>query len=305
LAQECSTAAESAESFRAFLVLRLSAMSQIHIRLYWLEACGMMGWLLKDLGWVLLLWPIAWPAAATALASESARLWASWKEDSLGVKVHAFAALLWLLGNMIWMTVELLFDPEKGPGRSFPWFKGPLAGPDAAVYNTGVNVFIACELVALLALGIYYAVSLRQIAMEHMAAEVRKESPELVFGIITPEVYDWAFIGPWIVKDLFWSQNLLQPALVAGLLVILLVGDNLRRSRHPLIAAELFWVFSNVVWIWGELALQDQAYWPRYLSAGFLSGGVGCTLVGVCCSSSGRQAKSTPEEREPIQPHAR
>jgi len=262
----------------------------------------MMGWLLKDLGWVLLLWPVAWPAAATALASESARLWATWKEDSAAVRVHAFAALLWLLGNMIWMTVELLFDPEEAPGRSLPWFSGPLAGPNGGIYTAGVMVFVALEFVALMSLGFFYAFSVRALYLPPSAAELERkpQQSELVFGVITPEVYDWAFIGPWILKDVFWSQNIIGPALLAGLVVLALVVDNFRRSKHPLIAAELFWVLSNIVWIWGELQLRDQAYWPRISAAVLLSGGVACTLFGVCCMPSSLQGKSTQAEREPL-----
>ena len=78
----------------------------------------MIGWLLKDVGWVLLLWPVGWSAAALALATESARLWVSWTEESIGVRAHTLAALLWLLGNAFWMSGELLFDEARAAAHN-------------------------------------------------------------------------------------------------------------------------------------------------------------------------------------------
>lgn len=255
-----------------------------------LEAAGVFFWLLKDMGWALLLPEVSFPAALAAVCLETHALLFRWGTDTAALKVHGVAVVLWLLGNSTWMTFEFLFSPSVGEGRDFPWYSGPMATGSESLYHVGCiwsTVLFGGALALLLGFYAQAAVELRRrseaVRMENPqdALEVDSDSDEqeLIFGVLTPEVYQWLFIGPWILKDVFWNMEWLAGGLVCSAVVLALIIDYLRRFRLPLKVAELFWVTGNTVWIVGELALKDAAMWPRVVASSVLLAGVAVSVV--------------------------
>merc|ERR1712217_409835 len=103
-------------------------------------------------------------------------------------------------------------------------------------------------------------------------------SPTLVLGMFTPQLYGVLYIGPWILKDLFWTHEILVPAVSCSLLVIVMIVDCIRRFADFGFVAELCWVLGNTVWMSGEVALGDAVVWSRVLAASLLCFG----LVALC-----------------------
>jgi len=253
-----------------------------------LEAAGVFFWLLKDMGWVLLLPEVSFPAALAAICLETHALLFRWGTDTAALKVHGVAVVLWLLGNSIWMTFEMLFYPSVGEGHDFPWYSGPIAAESESLYHIGCiwsSVLFGGALALLLGFYAQAALELRRrshaVQMENPqdALEVDSDEDELIFGVVTPEVYQWVFIGPWILKDVFWNMEWLAPGLVCSAVVFALIIDYLRRFRLLLKVAEFLWVTGNTVWIVGELGLKDAAVWPRVAAASALLAGVAVSVV--------------------------
>ena len=97
-----------------------------------------------------------------------------------------------------------------------------------------------------------------------------------------PDVHGLLFIGPWIVKDLFWSfgaHSDLWGALVCSAIVVPLVGDSLRRTWEVRKVAELIWVTGNTVWVTQELFFKDTFRAVRVLASAILFSG--CLLLAV------------------------
>jgi hypothetical protein len=107
-------------------------------------------------------------------------------------------------------------------------------------------------------------------------------SSPLVFGLCTPELYQWLFIGPWIVKDLFWTCGNLWGGLVSGFVVGVLFLDYLRRYGGLLHVAELCWLVGNCFAMVGELGYEERNRAVRVEAAailGFGAAAVACALV--------------------------
>jgi len=254
-----------------------------------LEAAGMFLWLLKDLGWVVLLPAVSFPAALAAICLKSHGLLLHGGADSTALRVHGVAVLFWLLGNVSWMVAELLFEPSQQTGRQFPWFSGPIAGDNKIAYTDGRRwgqAFFACGVLVLLA---YYAKAAMELRQETCQDVQQAENPQdpheasaaftpTLFGVVTLEVYQWVFIGPWILKDIFWTLEWLWPGLICGCVVLVLVIDYLMKFGGALFFAELLWVVGNTVWILAELAFVDNYRWLRSAAAATL--GLG-SLVSV------------------------
>jgi len=125
-----------------------------------LHECAMLvGWILKDTGWITLCAPMAFPAAILAFCAEAHLVATSWRQASLALLVHHFADGCWLLGNFVWMLSEFLFEEgqEDHPGRQFPWYRGPLFGIHTPAYNIGVNISRAIFILGMGTLVTFYA----------------------------------------------------------------------------------------------------------------------------------------------------
>lgn len=264
---------------------------------------GVLAWQLKDLCWVLLCWPLAWTAVVVAVCIEGAVLRAQWRNMAPAVRVHGLAVGLWIVGNGVWMTAELLFEPSVASeaGRVFPWFQGPLDGSNEGAYNTGVGLarfFMGVDLVMLATFYTACALGIVPEDQEHTPVGEEQFSEPLVFGCFSSEAYRGAFVTPWVLKDLFWTFDSLGPALCCAFVVIILVSDYLRRFGGLTYAAELFWVVGNTVWILAELQDQDAEHYPRLLAAWILAIGV---IVTVLALFQSKHPADKVSEKQPIQ----
>lgn len=270
-----------------------------------LELAVLIMWLLKDFAWVLLIAPLAWTAAVAAIGLETHSLLVDWKADSGAVRVHNIATLTWILGNSLWMTSELLWDGSSSYDKKtlhsiFPWHNGPLAGVNEVSYQGGVQAGRALFISGLALLAGFYLYAYRsstqpsspalsshrgnnpQDEMDE-SAEVQEPEPELVWGFVTPKVYVMVFIGPWILKDFFWSCGGtagLCLAMASAAVVFALVADCYRRFGSMASVIEMIWIFANCIWLTCELG-HDQIHGPvlapRLVAASFLM--LGCLMA--------------------------
>mmetsp|Transcript_67777 Transcript_67777/g.176052 ORF Transcript_67777/g.176052 Transcript_67777/m.176052 type:complete len:307 (+) Transcript_67777:113-1033(+) len=258
---------------------------------------SLFAWLLKDLGWVLVCAPVCLPAAFVAIAAESWGLRSEWASASSGIRVHGIAELLWLIGNAVWATAELLYEPMDPKEFIFPWVSGPLLASDEQRYNLGSRVALGFFLTGLAALAGFYAFTLAIGARSSVEnqGEARNELPperERVFGGLSMELYTRIFIGPWIAKDAFWILDFPVCTLLCGAIVLVLVMDYMRRAGQLHFAAELLWACGNIIWGCTELVLKDNL--PlRLLAAAFLAAG----LVATVASGASARLQKGAEER--------
>lgn len=277
-----------------------------------LEAAGVFFWLLKDMGWCLLLPEVSFPAALAAVCLETHALMFRWETDTVAVKVHGVAVVLWLLGNSTWMTFEMLFSPSDG--RRFPWYSGPMATESESLYHVGCIWSAVLFGGALALLGGFYAQAAMELRKSRGATQMENpqdalefdsDDQELIFGVVTPEVYQWVFIGPWILKDVFWNCEWLAPGLVCSAVVFAFIIDYLRRFRLLMKVAELFWVTGNTVWIVAELGMEESIMWPRVLAASILLAGVAVSVVAFSLAllpgyEDPRSGKEARDQQRPL-----
>lgn len=246
-----------------------------------IEALVFVFWVLKDLGWVLLMQPLAFPCALVAVCMEVHQILTVWRSSSWPVRAHFVAAASWLIGNGVWMTTEFLFDThafnKENPGI-LPWYEGPLAGPNDERYRQGVAIARCMFGFGVLALVSCYIGSAcgafesrednaQSNPQDMEVSDLDGEDDALVFGVVTSEVYLMAYLFPWIVKDMLWTWELFIPAIACSVFVAFLMIDGYRRFRQNLTLAELFWFASNVCWIITELSpgAGDTVIWPRFV----------------------------------------
>jgi len=276
------------------------------------ELVILVGWILKDLGWVSLCAYVAWPAALAALVVEVRYLASKWQGTTWGLRVHGCAEVCWMLGNAAWMVSEFMFDPERQPGRRMPWFTGPMLGASRESYAMSVVASRVCLGAGLGMLLAFYGLCMmgalpwassaaERIRLSSRGTEPSDEDHGLVFGRIPRELYAHMFIGPWIAKDLAWTLELKLPILLFGLITAALILDCLRRFGGEVFMAELLWVGGNCAWVWCEVWQQDLARWPRCLaafllcwSAALLSAGLARTHLSMSAAGSEKRRLLTP-----------
>ena len=148
-----------------------------------------------------------------------------------------------------------------------PWYNGPLARESKEKYQEGVFMsqsFLLLGLAARLGFYLLWAVGTVQV-------ESDEGKEQGVCGFVPSELYVHLFIGPWIVKDLFWTLDLAMPCLAFGLMTLTLVADALRRFGGDALRTEVLWILGNLVWSVSELWLVDTVRWPRVLAAALLT----------------------------------
>lgn len=266
------------------------AVSKLHADK--LEVMVLVAWLMKDFSWVLLMAQFAWPAALVAISLQFHTMMIEWRASSDAVNVHALAGLMWIVGNAIWMTAELLWDTSSSfdPATQtsvIPWHLHPLAGKNDQAYVTAVRCAQSVFCTAILMLLGFYALASRREGSTLRASTnpqedsdkvVREQNQQqLVWGMMTQEVYAMIYIGPWLLKDLFWTLELLWPALLCSAIVFGLMADCLRRYNSAVSLVEMSWVIGNTIWIVGELGIKQPYLSIRLVAAFFLLLGVGLT----------------------------
>jgi hypothetical protein len=254
-----------------------------------LRNIGLLAWLAKDLGWVLLEPVLAWPAAAIAIVTEGYLARSEWGWASAGIRIHTLAELSWLLGNCIWMSSELLFDKH---GRTlFPWYNGPILEDNAKAYNIGADVSLAILLFGFLLLSGFYMYKI----FEHVSGRYKGgviagnpqddtsslslQEEDLVFGYIPEEIYKRIFLFPWIAKDIFWNLEWMYMLILFAFLVVAIALDYIRRYGGSHFWAALFWFCGNAAWACSEVVVPGPATGLRVGAAMLLSMGIACVVM--------------------------
>lgn len=262
---------------------------QPELLLEYLEAGGLLFWVMKDFGWVLCMPFIGWPAACMALGLESSALFMQINKEPLFLWGHRVVILMWLTGNLTWMTFEFIWGDDTQPGLRWPWFQRPLANDGLAgndqLYNAGQMVArctfgAALCWIAFLDIKTFGERLLRpQQTEESQAMEDGSQAkPEpLVFGFITKDEHELMFIGPWLVKDFFWTWPIFVPSIIGAFLALAIMLDNYRRFRDGGMFVEILWVCGNAVWIYDESIVNDPDHTLRIISGSIL--GVGMLLA--------------------------
>merc|ERR1711879_112160 len=113
--------------------------------------------------WVV-VFPLSIVAGFFAVAFEAWATWRTWQSRrSNAVRMHAFAALMWLCGNVTWMISEMLFDPtDRSLKLGFPWYNGPLIHMSSksdylAAYGTGISIARCIFAAGAIILFLFYA----------------------------------------------------------------------------------------------------------------------------------------------------
>eukprot|EP00441_Pelagodinium_beii_P017187 CAMPEP_0197658450 /NCGR_PEP_ID=MMETSP1338-20131121/45247_1 /TAXON_ID=43686 ORGANISM="Pelagodinium beii, Strain RCC1491" /NCGR_SAMPLE_ID=MMETSP1338 /ASSEMBLY_ACC=CAM_ASM_000754 /LENGTH=225 /DNA_ID=CAMNT_0043235045 /DNA_START=250 /DNA_END=927 /DNA_ORIENTATION=+ len=175
-----------------------------------------------------------------------------------------FSVIAWMFGNGLWMTSEFLFESATRNGGTFPWFHGLLWVIGSAETDAGVDSAILWAVRGLLVLSI----------LLHVTAQGYVRSSRFATQQMMSVMDDEAWIGAWVLKDLFWTLSLLVPGLAAAAMTLGLMLRSMSLKGHRWNVddgSELLWLFGNIVWFVGELALQDGSHWPRILACGILS----------------------------------
>ena len=238
---------------------------------------GFLLWLLKDAAWVLFCPYVSIPAAAAAIFAGGVGLFREWSIMGTLQRMHGLGAVLWLMGNAVWMWGELLYSPLRA-GRDFPWYHGPLLGVNVAMEGTTIAVtqqLFALGLVCW-AGGYLNRPTERTVSSPAVlppGAVSEEEAPQRL-GKIEVDILT-RFMGPWIIKDLFWSFESLTGALVAAAVSVALIISSLRKQWDERLTAELIWVLGNTLRVGFELTPMDDRQWLRVLVgiillAGFL-----------------------------------
>lgn len=242
-----------------------------------IEAAQLTAWLLKDLGWVLVIPFICLPAATFAIIFSIYILYQSLRTDRRSSIVLLVAELVWLLGNIAWMLSEMLWDVTP---KHLPWSFAPLIqGGNEALYDRGVLftlVLFSLGLVVILVA--FVTVCVRQCCL----SDAHQRS-HYVFGLVSEEAYSRSFITFWIAKDMFWALEDYRMALVMGVLALCIVIDSARRftAKDPpdkysayLMLVEMLWILGNIIWMTAELPLKQKHPVLRMVCGGLFGFGL-------------------------------
>jgi len=217
-----------------------------------IEAAQLIAWLLKDLGWVLVVPFISLPAAAFAILSSTYILYHSFRTDRSSTSVLLVAELLWLLGNSAWMLSEMLWDLTPD---DLPWSFAPvIQGSNKALYDKGVLFTLALFRLGLFVILVAFVVlCIRQCYL----SDAHQRSC-YVFGLVSEKTYSRSFVALWIAKDMFWVLEDYRMALAMGVLALCVVFDSARRFRAKdppdthsayLMVVEMLWILGNIIWM--------------------------------------------------------
>lgn len=224
------------------------------MELAWLETAAFLSWVVKDFSWVLLIPETAWVAWGCAVIFESWDIHRHWKIEDPYALAGRFVLLLWVLGNGVWMSSELLYEK---PGRNihFPWFHGALLEPDSYV-DFALKIFVAVVWSLALVLGFGAQILGRR---NSTAAAKHRLNTDL-----------WCVV--WVLKDCFWLLQMPWPAISCSVVILYCLIDLRDTSAEPstLTAAFISWLCANTVWLVGEQLLADATVVPRVFACIFL-----------------------------------
>lgn len=218
------------------------------------------------------------PAALVATGLEAYLLLEEWPHASTGLKVHDVATLIWLIGNTTWMCTDLM---ATGVATD--------QGRVAALVLFALGWFV---------LLVYYIACLATSGGLDTTEQGRlDERRHRICGVeVSEEVLGKAFIGPWILKDFFWTCGFFWPTCASAALVAYFIIVSWRQSGGIIHLALMLWLLGNVAWVYSELWAMDKVYWPRCAAALIFIFGMGIMVF----SGISIQADASREENAPL-----
>lgn len=220
-----------------------------------LQYAGDMGWVMKELGWILFCPYVAVPFGALAVVCVLAAALARWSRP-LQEFVPELVGALWLSTNFLWMLDDMLWD---GPDNPPPWPQmTPLVADDQHTYDRVQRVATV---------GFLLAPSVYALALLALSARwLRQRSGALQQALVAMLLS--AHVASWCVKDFFWTLELMWPAVAADCATVLtLTAQAAVQSQTGLRGIEyeevawFVWVGSNALWIFAELKCADDRTW--------------------------------------------
>mmetsp|Transcript_63037 Transcript_63037/g.150197 ORF Transcript_63037/g.150197 Transcript_63037/m.150197 type:complete len:314 (-) Transcript_63037:77-1018(-) len=256
-----------------------------------LTFAGDICWLLKEVGWLLLIPHISIPFGVLATVCITG-----------GAAFHCFrpveeilpeiVSAVWLAANFLWMLDDCFYDSREGPEQT-PWALTPILDPSDRKYSQ-LQSYAAAGFLAgpiLFGAGVVFCIGRR---LYDPSPRNRHSLMNLVLG---------ASVASWCLKDYYWTQEEVWPALASDVITIFLLilaaavqsGHGLRGvNRSDL--AWLVWVSSSGVWIVAELLL-DENMPARYSAAGLAGLAVSLNLASYRQVKERSQTMRTLAER--------
>jgi len=256
-------------------------------------------WMIKEIGWVLLIPELCLPAGAFAAVTMIYSVITHCCQRPFEDVLCELVMCIWLCSNVLWMTSEVLFDD---PDAKFPWGLCPvLSGEHQSVYET-------LELVVsdgfLISAGVYVLgvawIAFRQCHLRGALGRVLLQ----------------CYLCSWCLKDYFWASENVWPAMCTDLVTVpmLLYHIHLQtgvRTASRAGCAWLAWTLANGIWILGELEFPGQigfnfaACFMLVLALGLLISGYASYKEAeqqILCESSGDESSVASDDSQFSQP---
>mmetsp|Transcript_32141 Transcript_32141/g.66225 ORF Transcript_32141/g.66225 Transcript_32141/m.66225 type:complete len:301 (-) Transcript_32141:137-1039(-) len=209
-------------------------------------------WMLKEVGWVLLIPEISLPMGAAAAGLTLAGVGLHCSQRGFAELVLELVMTIWLCTNVFWMTSEVIYDE---PDVKFPWSLSPLLPENKPVYSTmeymsSIGFFIAVA-IYLLGLGV----------ITFWYVHPKYQLPSSTFASFLLQSY----LCSWCLKDFFWAQERFWPAIFTDLITVpmLIVNARLESGGWHKIRRNSWswavWSIASAVWITGELKFPGVA----------------------------------------------
>eukprot|EP00746_Dinoflagellata_sp_MGD_P093998 gnl/MRDRNA2_/MRDRNA2_37221_c0_seq1.p1 gnl/MRDRNA2_/MRDRNA2_37221_c0~~gnl/MRDRNA2_/MRDRNA2_37221_c0_seq1.p1 ORF type:complete len:393 (+),score=21.29 gnl/MRDRNA2_/MRDRNA2_37221_c0_seq1:284-1462(+) len=236
-----------------------------------IETVGQVYWCLMDISWCCKQDFLALLSAALAVTFEVWRQYLKWPSSSRAERGLDVGSSLWLLGNIIWLFGEALFDPSLEEAERW-WVSQelPMVKADAATYADWV---LAAQGTLLIAFSVIVAsASLQARALRIARTQPKKvstgfrlgrlrPSPKVASSVsrppLTKSLYEQVVIGSWILKDICWTAELPFYALFFSGMVFSAKFQLGGRTRIAM--SRFYWIVGNSLWMSDELLASDQS----------------------------------------------
>eukprot|EP00929_Paragymnodinium_shiwhaense_P120334 TRINITY_DN92276_c0_g1_i1.p1 TRINITY_DN92276_c0_g1~~TRINITY_DN92276_c0_g1_i1.p1 ORF type:complete len:900 (+),score=136.14 TRINITY_DN92276_c0_g1_i1:151-2850(+) len=248
------------------------------------EHLATMSLLVMDLAWVTRRPLLGLPTMVAGLWLQITLVRKSLPEKSVELATNV-SMLIWLLGNLLWMAAEYIWDDDTPAGflADISW----VANLDRKWYAPCMFIALALQFLSVGTLLVYHVVRWVRWRLKRkraggqeeghedasLAAVQSRGSPDVpayaFTQCLTLKVYYELFMLPWIASDTGWEyanmvdaefktdcSGLVLISAGVGFGAIAILGDSVRRqlsdnlySYAVLTTVELCWVFGNLAWM--------------------------------------------------------
>lgn len=213
-------------------------------------------WMLKDLAWSLDYRDFGMVFGTIAVLWLGVLYWHACKKSSTEELYFLIPTTLWLFGNFIWMTGELIYNNDN---------LRPL-GAD-------------CMLIGII-LVMFYHIFVKWLGMMELKPNLQAEKMYNENGMksrfkyfATFRQYEHFHTFCWLGKDLCWNTNfqllwgifVLPTFFISGDFIFLTWNNPKMTIDMCHYIAQFMWVSANIIWAYGELFEINVSDNPQYL----------------------------------------